>query len=176
MPTVTVAPDAAANSYISLTDAELYFEFQPGDVRTAWNAGDDPAKEAALIAATRILDGRSWAGTKAHALDENGLRWPRAGVYNADSQVLDSETIPAFLQQATCELAKSLIAGEVNAAGGESQAFPIESVSVGEISVNYDTEKQSGAGNYRSQYSNAVEMLIRPYLTGQRRTLKLLRS
>ena len=63
------------NSYVTLDEAELYFENRP-DV-AAWITADDELKEQSLIAATSQLDMLSFAGYT--TVETQNLAWPRVG-------------------------------------------------------------------------------------------------
>lgn len=65
-------------------------------------------REAALVWATRLLDQMMrWYGSK--RTEEQRLRWPRSGVVDADGYNLDFDLIPELLEEATAELALSLL-------------------------------------------------------------------
>jgi hypothetical protein len=91
---------ALSNSYGSVADADTYFLDR---AIAAWAALDDPAKQAALIAATDYIDarfGHLFQGAKVDA-DVQALEFPRDAFVDAD----DVPIIPTKLKQATFEYA-----------------------------------------------------------------------
>lgn len=110
-----------ANTYISLADAETYFE---GRVNvTTWDAATDATKNAALVQAARILDTYvTWVGWLTDT--DQPMKWPRAGIYydgyggyygsydlllsTSVFSIADNE-IPAEVKDAQCELALVLL-------------------------------------------------------------------
>lgn len=104
---IITPPDAAANSYCTLAEAETFME---GILNNSeWDAAIDDTKNRALVEATSILDPLSWKGTKTDSLDDNALRWPRTYVYNQDCQLYSSSVVPNILKKATSILAFELI-------------------------------------------------------------------
>lgn len=100
-----------ANTYISLADANTYFE---GNVQAStWTAANDVNRAASLVHATRMLDQQvQWNGFR--TFDSQPLQWPRQEVFDpddAEGDDLDSEEIPQWLKDVTCELAQVLLAG-----------------------------------------------------------------
>jgi hypothetical protein len=103
MALTTTPGDAAANSYVSLADANTYHTAR---ANSAWT-GTDAAKEAALIRATQWLDGRygdRWPGTR-WKLRAQALDWPRIEAYDRDGTDIDYDSIPPEVVAATCEAA-----------------------------------------------------------------------
>ena len=91
---LTTTPGASdATSYASLTEAEAYMATLVH--KDAWTEATDPAKEAALQQATRLLDTLTWKGRKATA--EQALAWPRTGVTDRDGYEVDPAAIPAVV-------------------------------------------------------------------------------
>lgn len=123
--TLLATPGASnANTYAVLATADAYHESRPTGAAWAAVAGGDDTKEAALLAATELLDTIKWAGSKgattSNALTQ-ALAFPRQWVptleadadpefvseYFIDTSIVfyDSTTIPLPLVRATCELA-----------------------------------------------------------------------
>lgn len=97
---------ASANSYVTVVEADAYFE---ADLYSGtWDAADNTKKAKALVMATRILDQEcSWIGDRA---DENqALRWPRVNAEDSDGESIDETIVPTAIKNATFELAKSLL-------------------------------------------------------------------
>jgi hypothetical protein len=104
----TGSGDPTAESYASVADANAYFSAR--GVST-WD-GLDPAKEVALRLGTSWLDGKYAAQFKGYrASSTQALRWPRAGVNDADGYAIASTTIPTALKNACCEAALLSLTG-----------------------------------------------------------------
>ena len=98
-----------SNTYISLADAETYFESHL--FPTEWAAATDPNKNIALVMAARLLDQWfEWDGKK--VLEEQAMRWPRYGAKDRDNWVMDSDIVPNEVAQATAEMALYLFRGD----------------------------------------------------------------
>lgn len=125
-----------SNSYVSLAEAEA---FAPTFMGATW-PDDDEAQEAALIEATRVADSYfSFVGTI--ATDEQALRWPRKGAFDADGRELSDTEIPNALKRAVFRLAlylndntgltmsdsavTSLKVGSISLAFGESSSVSL---------------------------------------------------
>lgn len=126
---IATAGSSDANSYITLADAETYFESRYGS--DAWDNATDDNKKALLVNATRLLDQSfSWTGEK--ATTTQSLRFPRNYVYNCDGELLDSDTIPTAIENATCEMVL-FIAGN----SGQSTNNEYKKAKVGSLEVEY---------------------------------------
>ena len=74
---------ASANSYVTLAEAEAYFETVPHDEH--WTGSDD-AKNRVLITATRYLDAFEYYGKRCSTTQ--ALKWPRKD-YKVDGVEID---------------------------------------------------------------------------------------
>ena len=157
---IVAAPDGAANSYLTLAEAEIYME----EILNAseWDTALDDTKNRALVTATLFLDPLRWKGQKVDSLTANALRWPRAYVYNQDGQLYDSASIPSLIKKATAWLAFELIKTDrvtdvgVNAQNGEKRA------KVGPLEVEYF--EGSNDGSYLDRIPYNIRDLIAPFL------------
>ena len=98
-------PDANANSYLNLTDANTYFEFALGVAK--WTDATDATKQSALVTATRMADRKNWQGEPTVA--SQPLEWPRTGVVDENGESVSTTTLPQDFQDGICELALELI-------------------------------------------------------------------
>lgn len=133
MPTVTKEDGtglSGANSYANVADGDSY---HGGHLyATGWTAAVTATKESALIMATRLIDAcYRFNGFKAN--NTQALQWPRMRCLDPDraeiidlplsnnrGPYLDADSVPAPLLQATCELARTLIANDTtDAVDGE---------------------------------------------------------
>jgi hypothetical protein len=96
---------ATSNCYCTLAEAELYFAAR--GFSENWTDATDDAKSVSLIWATRLMDLQVWRGMKRELT--NVLRWPRMGLVDRDGGVVNYDTIPVFIKNATCEWALYLL-------------------------------------------------------------------
>lgn len=142
------------NSYVTLSEAELYLEDRI-DI-AEWEAANDDIKEKALVTATRFIDTLAFAG---YASEETqALSWPRTGQYrdsargrtiSFDSSYLWSEVEDSSfssdwkalpieirrIKEATIEQAYHFVSndGVLDTKASEQE---ISSVSIGSLSVS----------------------------------------
>jgi hypothetical protein len=103
-----VALIKGTNSYVSLEEAQAYFENRI-DV-AAWLLADDVMKEQALVTATSLLDTYSYIGQSLSA--SQPLAFPRIGMYfdsKTGTQVILDSSIPDRIIKATFELSYHLL-------------------------------------------------------------------
>jgi len=121
-----------SNSYASVAEGNAYHEAHT--YATTWTGAATATKEAALVFATRLLDQHvAWYG--ARCTEDQALRWPRLGVLDLDGYEIDSNVIPPELKNATCELARLLIASDRTA---DSSGMGLRSVQAGSVAVEWD--------------------------------------
>ena len=102
----STAKDAAANSYISLSDADYFFstKFKSS---APWAALTSDQKAQLLIEATRILETYIYGGTR--TTTTQALSWPRSNLVSREGTIVNSQTIPKLLEAAQCEMAAWLL-------------------------------------------------------------------
>lgn len=129
----------SANSYISLDDADTYFENRGN---TAWDAASDTAKEEALLRACDYLDTLNWKGYKAEY--ENSLEWPRESVDDRNGYAVGNDEIPQKVINAQCEAALlELTAGTLTPTLDKDDRIRSEKVDVIETSYFDDAREKS---------------------------------
>jgi hypothetical protein len=143
----------AANSYLTLAEALLYYESR-GPL-PAWEAA--PSQEAVLMQATRLLDamfsgvrskvtisGTSspqyviapmWTG-RATAPETQALCWPRVGMMNRNGAPIPDNVIPLSLKEATAEFAGQLAVAE-RSLDNTAAVQGITNVKAGSVSVSF---------------------------------------
>lgn len=128
-----------ANTYISLADANQYFDDRLH--ATVWTGAADGTKNAALLWATRLLDEQvQWNGVPSNEIpEEQALRWPRFGVLRIDgNDSIEINEIPTFLKEAEAELAMALISADRTTIPESPSSRQLTSVSVGSnVSVKW---------------------------------------
>lgn len=112
--------NTAANSYVTLAEANTYF--QTALVHADWDAAADDLKTRVLLTSTRMLDNCvEWSGFKANI--SQPLQWPRVlsrdpnqygGAYYRRpdtylAQYWDSTKIPQGIKDAFCEFSNFIL-------------------------------------------------------------------
>ena len=129
--------DANANSYVTLAEANTYFETVPDS--STWDNKTDDQKKRSLISATRWIDSFVFYGDRCD--DGQALKFPRNN-YQVDCVELACSTIPNNIKYAQYELARAL-ANETDAMTGNTGTDGnIEQVKLGDIQVKYNTKSQ----------------------------------
>lgn len=152
---------ANANSYANAADGDTYHD---GHLyANTWTTATTANKEKALVFATRVIDSqyrfRGFRTTSAQA-----LQWPRNSCPDLDTApdsagvaYLVSNQIPAALINATCEMARALLATDRTAAPpGEG----IDTTQVSASSANNDGTTSSSASN--SSMTRYSKVDVRP--------------
>ena len=130
-----------ANSYVTLTEANRYFETVPDS--STWTDKTDDQKNRALISATRWIDTFVYQGDRC---DENqALKFPRTN-YQVDRVELSCSTIPLNIKYAQYELARALANDTDAMTGNLGTDGNFSEVKLGDIEVKYNTASQ-GTGS-----------------------------
>ena len=130
-----------ANSYVTLTEANSYFETVPDS--TTWDDKTVDQKNRALIAATRWIDSFVYYGNRCD--DGQALKFPRNN-YQVDGVELACSKIPNNIKYAQYELARAL-ANDTDAITGTSgKEGNIEQAKLGDLEVKFNTDSQ-GTGS-----------------------------
>ena len=128
---------ANANSYVTLTEANSYFETVPDS--STWTDKTDDQKNRSLISATRWIDGFVFYGDRCDS--GQALKFPRNN-YKIDNVELTCTTIPNNIKYAQYELARAL-ANETDAMTGNTGTDGnLSEVKLGDIQVKYNTTSQ----------------------------------
>ena len=154
----TGAITPGADSYVSVTDCTTYHAARGN---AAWT-GTDAVKEAALLKAAAYLDGHycnRFKGMKVDPINQ-AMQWPRAGVV-IDGYTLATDTIPARIIAAQCELA--LIALSADLAPNVSSGIKREKLDV--IETEYFAGAPAGTTVYTS-VNNLLSDLLKPINSG----------
>lgn len=135
---VATAGGAASNSYITLAEGNSYHEARLHN--SDWTGASDATKNASIVWATRTLDSNYlYTGWASGSRDEQALAWPRVGVVDEDGRLLDSDTVPPRVKNATAELAMFLIAADRSALKGAPEGAGIKKVSIyNGLAVEFD--------------------------------------
>lgn len=122
-----------ANAYADAADGDAYHD---GHLyATPWTAATLANKEAALVMATRLIDGQfQFDGVKAN--EAQALHWPREDCHDPDGdEALPSDAVPKAVIDATCEMARELLIVDRTAApAGEGLKYYND----GSVQTGYD--------------------------------------
>jgi len=105
---------ANSNSFITVAAANTIAENMLSV--TGWTTATTDDKARALIMATTDLQALDWVGTR--ATETQALAWPRTGAVINGREVAD-DIIPREVQQATFDLALSILAGATTTGSGD---------------------------------------------------------
>ena len=153
---------ASANSYVTLTDADAYFDTTPDSA--SWDNKTTDQKNRALISATRWIDALSFYGNRCS--ETQALKWPRED-YKIDGIELACTLIPVGIEVATYELARAL-ANDTDAITGNTGTTGIyDEVELGELKVKYNkTSQTSGVINNVFDVYPWLQTYLGPYCMG----------
>ena len=129
---------ASANSYVTLAEADSYFETVPDSAN--WDDKTDDQKNRALISATRWIDNQVFYGDRCDV--EQALSWPRNN-YHVDRVELTCSVIPADIKYATYELARALANDPESITGSTGDTGLYEAIKLGDLEVKYNTASQA---------------------------------
>ncbi len=153
---------ASANSYVTLADADAYFETTPDSA--TWTDKTNDQKNRALISATRWIDALNFYGNRCSTTQ--ALKWPRKD-YTVDGIDLACTLIPIGIEVATFELARAL-ANDTDAITGSTGTTGIyDQVELGELKVKYNkTSQTSGVINNVFDVYPWLQTYLGPYCMG----------
>ena len=152
---------SAANSYVTLAQANTYFETVPE--ASTWTNKTDDQKNRALISATGWLDGLTYYGDR--CTTTQALKWPR-DEFKVDGVELVCTLIPTPIKQAAYELARAL-ANDTSAITNATGTGLFEAVELGDLKVKYNTRSQStGTINNVFDVYPWLQAYLGPYCQG----------
>ena len=130
-----------ANSFVTLTEANTYFETVPDS--STWTNKTDDQKNRSLIAATRWIETLVFYGDRCD--ESQALKFPRTN-YQVDGVELTCTLIPNNIKYAQYELARALAndTGAITGTTGTEGNF--SEVKIGDMQVKYNTDSQ-GVGS-----------------------------
>jgi hypothetical protein len=105
MGTVTIG-GTSFDIYSTLPLADDYMKARLG--ASAWDDAASLDRDKAIVSATRMIDRENWLGQK--TVTSQPLEFPRTGLTDKDGNSVLSTTVPAQVDEATYELALSLLA------------------------------------------------------------------
>lgn len=152
----------SANSYVTLADADTYFETVPDN--TTWANKTTDAQNRAIISATRWIDSLSFYGDR--CTDTQALKWPRDD-YTVDGVDLACTLIPDGIKVATYELARALANDTDSITGSTGTTGLYDEVALGELRVKYKSSSTtSGVINNVFDVYPWLQSYLGPYCMG----------
>lgn len=124
---------STANSYVSESDADTYFDNR---ANTDWTDSTDD-KEAALIRGSAAIDAiyRSrFPGWRVNGRDQ-GLEWPRTNAFDYEGLAIDG--VPVEIINATCEAALIELTDPGSMTPDLERGGQIRAMSAGSVSIEY---------------------------------------
>ena len=153
---------ATANSYVTLAEADTYFETVPDS--TTWDNKTDDQKKRALISATRWIDSLNFYGDRCD--EDQALKWPRNN-YEVDDVELACTAIPASIKYAEYELARALANDTDAITGTTGKDGNFSEVQLGDLQVKYNTDSQgTGSINNILDVYRWLQSYLGAYLLG----------
>lgn len=137
--TVIATPKGAtSNSYVTLAESDTYFEGRLN--ATNWSDATDDNKNRAIVMATGRLEQEDYF---AFVTDINqALKWPRGGLTDEDGRLIDDDTVPKRIKEASQELALELLGGGVKLIDTGLEGFV--NVKVGPLDVTPRVSRIAG--------------------------------
>ena len=153
---------ASANSYVTLAEANTYFETVPDS--TTWINKTNDQKNRALISATRWIDALSFYGNR--CTETQALKWPRKD-YKVDGIKLACTLIPEGIKVATYELARAFANDTDSITGTTGTTGLYDEVEIGELKVKYkDSSTTPGLVNNIFDLYPWLQTYLGPYCLG----------
>jgi hypothetical protein len=143
-------PDS--NAYVDIPYVSGYLL---GEQLEAWEALEEPEREAAIIRATRYIDSLEFYGTRRTL--EQGLSWPRAGVEYDGFEITG---VPQKVKQATAECV-ALVMQDAELFSEEADV-EIAGEKVDVISVSYRT-RQAGEKKEATKFE-VINKLLKGFM------------
>ena len=130
-----------ANSYVTLAEANVYFETVPDS--STWTNKTTDQQNRSLIAATRWIDSFVYYGDRCD--DGQALKFPRNN-YQVDGVELACSKIPNNIKYAQYELARALANDTDAMTGNVATNGNISEAKLGDLEVKYNLASQ-GVGS-----------------------------
>jgi hypothetical protein len=145
---------AGTNSYGDRAEADTYFADSLQNA--AWSAFSDPAKDQALVEATRILERRTWLGTKEVAIQ--ALAFPRLGLTDKYGAALTGAETLALIKIAQFEYALFLSLNPSLVTTNDATGSNVKRLKAGSAEIEYFRAKKG------SRFPTAVNETVGCFL------------
>lgn len=157
MATLVATPGAAnANSFLTLSEAQAYFETRFPEV--SWSED-----EASLIHSTRVMNTVLWTGLATDSVQ--ALTWPRVGMLTRNGHGIPSNVIPQDLKDATAELTYWLERSD-RFKESRAQAEGLQRLKAGKVELWFQEFDKWAASGFASGLipSKILELLVPSWL------------
>jgi len=160
--------------YGTVAAADAYHEAR---ANTAW-AGDESAKQAALIRASVYIDGRyrkqlasgrwesMFPGSKTAARGQE-REWPRTGATDYDGNPIPGEEVPVEVEYATYEAAIRELLSPGSLSPDFVAAAAIKREKVGPIDTEYAVSADGGTSESVRPVISVIDEIIAPVLVAR---------
>ena len=153
---------ATANSYVTLAEANTYFETVPDS--STWTNKTDDQKNRALISACSELDNLQFLGVRCDT--DQALKWPRNN-YAVDGVSLECSSIPLNIKKAQYLLARELANDPTAITGNKGTAGVAKKIKLGNMEIeNSEESLSSGPVNNLMEVFPWLQPLLGPYTLG----------
>jgi len=160
---------ATANSYVTLAEANTYFETVPDS--TTWDNKTDDQKNRSLIAATRWIDSFVYFGDRCD--HGQALKFPRNN-YQVDDVELACTAIPNNIKYAQYELARALANDTDAMTGNIGTNGNIAEAKLGDLAVKYNVASQgNGSVNNIMDVYPWLQSYLGAYMIGGAGTFQM---
>jgi hypothetical protein len=148
-----------ANAYVSVADAVEYAAARG----LAFSTSPDVGNEAAIIRATAAIDatyrGR-FPGYKRTGRAQN-LEWPRGQAYDVEGLLIDPESVPIEIINATCEMAVRELANPGSMMPDLDRGGNVRRLKAGSVEIEYGANASA-----RTEFTLIDGMLTNILTTG----------
>lgn len=152
---MTISLTLGTNTYITLEDAELYFETRLN--AELWENATDDDKSKALIMATKKINKMNFIGVK--KVITQTLEFPRLyeqkNTDNFPYNYLSIADYPEEIEDAVCEEALAILSFG-SSTHQQNKQFGIKSISMGTESVTYDDSAVSSRALLSAEAKNML--------------------
>lgn len=146
-----------ATSYVTTVEMDDYFDTMGYDRESLEPAG----KETLLNVGSRTIDAYVvWEGQRVRR--QQGLQWPRSGVYYPDGLAVPSNEVPPEIKNAVCEAAYAQSQG-IDIQPVNQQAGNLKAESV-QVDVIKESKEYFEGSSYDRDQITAVDDALAPLL------------
>ena len=159
---IATLKSATANSYVTLAEANTFFETVPDS--TTWDNKTDDQKNRALISACSELNNLNFYGYRCD--EEQALKWPRNN-YEVDGVSFSCTSIPLAVKKAQYLLARELANDPELITGNKGSAGVAKKIKVGDLEIeNSEQSLSTGPMNNLTESLPWLQPLLGAYYSG----------
>lgn len=155
---------ASANSYVTIAEADAYFEARANS--SLWSPLTDAEKEPYLVTAARRNDTEAYRGAKTE--QAQALQFPRTNIIDEDGRSVDDDVIPDRVKRAQMEAAYAILEGSLTLKDSGLEQF--SHAKVGPLEVDIRQDRAAGT------LPQAVTRELWPWLQSSGATIRLVQA